>query len=57
MPLFVPWPFRVRGVMAHAVDEDAARFYDAHGFVRSPLGERVMLMPIETVRGGGWGVR
>jgi len=41
----------VRGVEAHAIDEDAARFYAAHGFVRSPLGERVMLMPIETVRG------
>jgi GNAT superfamily N-acetyltransferase len=40
----------VRGVVAHAIDEDAARFYEAHGFVRSPLGERVMLMPIETVR-------
>ncbi len=41
----------VRGVVAPAIDEDAARFYEAHGFVRSPLGERVMLMPIETVRG------
>jgi alpha-D-ribose 1-methylphosphonate 5-triphosphate diphosphatase PhnM len=40
-----------RGVVAHAIDEEAARFYEAHGFVRSPLGERVMLMPIETVRG------
>ena len=45
----------MRGFVAHAIDEDAARFYEAHGFVRSPLGERVMLMPIETVRGGGWG--
>lgn len=41
----------VRGVVAHAIGEDAAGFYEAHGFVRSPLGERVMLMPIETVRG------
>lgn len=40
----------VRGVVAHAIDEDAARFYENHGFVRSPLGERFMLMPIETVR-------
>ena len=37
--------------MAHAIDEDAARFYEAHGIVRSPLGERVILMPIEAVRG------
>lgn len=40
----------VRGVVAHAIDEAAAAFYERHGFVRSPLGERVMLMPIETVR-------
>jgi GNAT superfamily N-acetyltransferase len=39
-----------RGVVAHAIDEAAADFYERHGFVRSPLGERVMLMPIETVR-------
>jgi len=41
----------VRGVVAHAIDEDAAGFYEGHGFVRSPLGERVMLMPIETLWG------
>jgi len=40
----------VRGVAAHAVDEAAAAFYERHGFVRSPLGERVMLITIETVR-------
>jgi GNAT superfamily N-acetyltransferase len=40
----------VRGVVAHAIDEAAVEFYERHGFVRSPLGERVMLIPIETVR-------
>jgi hypothetical protein len=25
-------------------------FYERHGFLRSPLGERTLLMPIETVR-------
>ena len=40
----------VRGIIAHAIDEDAVRFYQRHGFVLSPLGERVMLMPIEAVR-------
>ena len=40
----------VRGVVAHAIDEAAVGFYERHGFIRSPLGERVMLMPIETVR-------
>jgi GNAT superfamily N-acetyltransferase len=39
-----------RGVVAHAIDDAAIGFYERHGFVRSPLGERVMLMPIETVR-------
>jgi GNAT superfamily N-acetyltransferase len=40
----------VRGVVAHAIDEAAVGFYERHGFFRSSLGERVMLMPIETVR-------
>lgn len=40
----------VRGVIAHAIDEDAVRFYQHHGFLVSPLGERVMLLSIETVR-------
>jgi hypothetical protein len=39
-----------KDVIAHAIDEDAVGFYERHGFVRSPLGERVMLIPIETVR-------
>ena len=39
-----------RGVVAHAIDDAAVAFYKRHGFVRSPLGERVMLMPIETIR-------
>jgi GNAT superfamily N-acetyltransferase len=40
----------IRGIVAHAIDEPAATFYEGHGFIRSPLGERVMLMPIETAR-------
>jgi len=39
-----------RGVIAHAIDEPAVAFYERHGFVRSPFGERIMLMPIETAR-------
>ena len=38
-----------RAVIAHAIDDDAVRFYQRHGFVLSPLGERVMMMPIEMV--------
>jgi len=39
-----------RAIVAHAIDDDAAAFYAHHGFARSPLGERVMLLPIETAR-------
>jgi GNAT superfamily N-acetyltransferase len=39
-----------RAVIAHAIDDVAVEFYRHHGFLLSPLGERVMLMPIETVR-------
>lgn len=39
-----------RAVVAHAIDDSAVDFYQRHGLIRSPLGERVMLMPIETVR-------
>ena len=40
----------VRGGIAHAIDETAIGFCERHGFIASPLGNRVMLMPIETVR-------
>jgi GNAT superfamily N-acetyltransferase len=39
-----------RAVVAHAIDDDAVRFYRRHGFLLSPLGERVMVLPIEMVR-------
>jgi GNAT superfamily N-acetyltransferase len=39
-----------RGIVAHAIDDTAVGFYEAHGLVRCPLGGRVMLMPIEAVR-------
>ena len=40
----------VRAVVAHAIDDAAMEFYQRHGFTLSPLGERVMLMPLEVVR-------
>lgn len=39
-----------RGIVAHAIDNEAVRFYERHGFKVSPLGERVMLLPIEFAR-------
>lgn len=40
----------VRGIIAHAIDDQALRFYERHGFISCPLGERVMLLPIEAAR-------
>ncbi len=40
----------VRAVVTHAIDDAAVTFYLDRGFILSPLGERVLLMPIETVR-------
>lgn len=40
----------VRAVTTHAIDDAAVSFYQRHGFVlASSIGERVLLMPIETV--------
>lgn len=39
-----------RGIITHAIDDAAGAFYERHGFVRCPLAERTMLMPIETGR-------
>lgn len=39
-----------RAIVAHAIDEQAVAFYARHGFIRSPLGERIMLIPMETAR-------
>jgi len=40
----------VHAIITHANDDDAVRFYRHHGFLRSPLGDRVMLLRIEAVR-------
>ena len=40
----------VRGVIAHAIDDDAVNFYLRSGFVHCPLGERVMLFTVENLR-------
>jgi len=40
----------VRAVITHAIDDAAAAFYARRGFIPSPLGERLLLMPIEFAR-------
>lgn len=37
----------IRAVIVHPIDDDATQFL---GFIPSPLGPRVLIMPIETVR-------
>lgn len=39
-----------RGIVANAIDQPAAEFYRRHGFLLSPLGESVLVMPIETAK-------
>jgi GNAT superfamily N-acetyltransferase len=39
-----------RGIVAQAIDQPAAEFYQRHGFLLSPLGERVLVMPIESAK-------
>jgi len=39
-----------RAIIAHAIDDNAVKFYEHHGFVLSALGESVMLLPIEKAK-------
>ena len=40
-----------RGVITHAIDDEAVLFYQRHGFIAAPpLGHRTMLLPIEVLR-------
>ena len=38
----------IRAILVHVIDETAPPFYDAYGFVRSPMGERTFVLPINT---------
>lgn len=40
----------VRGLLVHAIDDDAAGFYRKFRFVNTPIGERTFLLPVETAR-------
>jgi GNAT superfamily N-acetyltransferase len=39
-----------RGVAAHAIDDAEAQFYLRHGFVRTSLGPRTVLIPMDSIR-------
>lgn len=38
----------VRALLVHAIDQEAASFYLKYDFVPSPIGERTLLLPVET---------
>lgn len=39
-----------RAIATHAIDDDAAQFYKRHDFVPALLGDRTLILPIETLR-------
>lgn len=39
-----------RAIIVHAIDERAATFYKAHGFLASPLAPHIMMLPLEHIR-------
>jgi hypothetical protein len=41
----------IRAVLAHAIDDDAARFWKAYEFIECPVGSRTFYLPIETIAG------
>jgi predicted N-acetyltransferase YhbS len=38
-----------RGVITHALDDEAAAFYRRHGFLHAPIG-RVLVLPMEAAK-------
>ncbi len=40
----------VRAIAVHAIDGAATAFYEKHGFIGSPLGTRLLVLPIEAAR-------
>jgi GNAT superfamily N-acetyltransferase len=40
----------VRALLVHAIDDTAVSFYLKYRFVISPIGERTLLLPVETAR-------
>lgn len=39
----------VRALIVHAIDDEAARFYERYGFVPFPGEERSLILPLETI--------
>jgi GNAT superfamily N-acetyltransferase len=39
----------LRAMLVHAIDDEAAAFYSAHGFIAFPPGTRTLYLPIEAI--------
>jgi GNAT superfamily N-acetyltransferase len=39
-----------RGVITHALDDEAAAFYRRHGFLDAPVSGRVLVLPMEAAK-------
>lgn len=40
----------VRAMLIHALDDDAAAFYEKYGFARSPMDDLVLMLPLKAVK-------
>lgn len=40
----------VRALLVHAIDDEAVGFYRKYSFVPTPIGDRTLLLPVETAR-------
>ena len=40
----------VRAMLIHALDEEAAAFYEKYGFARSPIDDLVLMLPLKAVK-------
>ncbi|MBN4046652.1 GNAT family N-acetyltransferase [bacterium AH-315-P15] len=40
----------IRAILVHALDNEAAKFYLHHGFIKSPIDSFVLMLPLDTAR-------
>ena len=40
----------IRAMLIHALDEEAAAFYEKYGFARSPIDDLVLMLPLKAVK-------
>jgi predicted N-acetyltransferase YhbS len=40
----------VRGILVHAIDDEAARFYENYQFVPCPVSSQTLILPIDVAK-------